>query len=80
MNCRGRCIEPHPIGQAAIFIGVIGQNERDLALCRRGSAQAGPIGREGRNKGDAISARFIGCNRTFGRHIEKGLALKADCA
>ena len=80
MNHGGGGVEPHPIGQAAIFIGVIGENQRDLALRRCASAQLGPIGREGCDKGDAISAGFIGRNRAFGGLIEKGLALKADCA
>ena len=75
---RRRRVQPDPVGQAPVLVGVIGQNKRHPARLGRGLAQARPVGGQIGDKLHPVAHRTIGGNRAFGCGIEIGLALKGN--
>jgi hypothetical protein len=66
------------VGKAAILVGIVGEDQGDLAVSGRCAAERGPAGGECGDEGHAVAAGLVGGDRALGRGVEKGLALEAD--
>ena len=63
----GRGVEADAIGDAAVFVGVVGEHQRDTALGGAEGAQAGPAFSQRRHPVDAVSQRLVTDHGAFGR-------------
>ena len=72
----GRGIQANAIADAGVLVWIVGQNQRDMTLSRRGLAQGHPIGGEIGGKRDPVGHRLIGDDRAFGQGVEMRLGLE----
>ena len=80
MDRRRWRIEADTIGEAAVFVRVVGEDQGDFAVRWGGAAQAGPVCDQLRDKVDPVAHRLIGRDRAFRRLVEIGGTFEADGA
>ena len=76
----GRRVEADAIGEPAILVGIVGKDQRDLALAGRRCGQPGDAGGLRRDEGDAVRLRHEAHGRGLGERVARRLLLEGDGA
>ena len=76
----GRGVQPHPIGQAGVVIGVIGQHQCQPPVCRGLAAQHTPAARQLGHKPDALRLGLVAHHIDLSALTTPGQPFEADRA
>ena len=73
-------VEPDAIGETTVFVGIVGEDQCDLAVFKGRFAELGPICGELCHECNTIPLRAIGCDGALGCVVEIGLSFEGDRA
>jgi len=80
VDCGCGRVEADAVGEAAVLVGVVGEDEGDLFVFWGRVAQVGPVFGQLCDVVDAVADALVGRDGAFGGLIKEGFAFEADGA
>ena len=76
----GGCVIAHAIGDAAVLVGIVGKDDRQLAVRRRRAAELHPVGGEVGHELHAVRHLAVGDDPALGALVPQAVSLEGDGA